>query len=166
METQIIANQIQNGFNSIETSSLLQSLTNLGKHHGYHVYKPEQHEFSPFHLSGWSYDITWYDEDFDDELNVQQFRGLKMVCETINNCKKFFVLESFYKLQLANSELKILVIHHHTEEEYYQALLWCEFAAKSSINTGNSNFLLIGISDESTLICHQLGEDENQEFKN
>ena len=125
------------------TMAFLNKLRELGEKNGYTVY-PNSEE------GEWLFDHCWSEENKGGNW-IENFKGLKLICESEWNTDHEDIIYDFQKLAVGKAEIKIMIVQCNGNDEYEILLRKIENAVDSSLIEKDSQYILVASDNKGEL---------------
>ena len=156
-----IINEIIEGFNKVHnnakatirgewTNAFMQCLVDLGvKHNKYKVYTSAANVPKGKGGGEWLFDLCWSIEGDGDKWK-ENFKGLKLICESEWNTWEDEIVHDFQKLAVAKADIKIMLVQYKSNNEFEDIKKWCERSVVEDLHNDNSEYYLIGSGNDDS----------------
>lgn len=139
------------------THTFLYELKRIGLYAGYRVYSSSTGASIPQEEGGseWLYDLLWSIESGEKDGWKNNWKGLKLICESEWSPKIDDILYDFQKLAVGKADIKIMIFQCENKDVFNDIVDKCRRSIDETLINDNSTYLFFGSSNEegSSLYC-------------
>lgn len=135
------------------TGYFFDSLVDIGIENGLKIYTHSSNKKIPQNKGEtieWLFDLCWSNEG---DKWIENYKGLKLICESEWNMNKEDVLYDFQKLAVGKAEIKIMIVQYDDKFPFDDIKTWCEDSVNKSLHMDGATYILIGSGN---------GKDDNE----